>query len=206
MSTISSTTWTSLQTQLAAADVNADGTVSKSELPDAISEDSTLAQSIVDAADSDGDGALSQVEYSTFSATFANATGLSLLTAQESVTSLFAAGDSDGSATLSADELATALTTSTTAADTTTTASTDDGETGGSDDTTLSADVQAALDAVDATGDSAFDARDVAVGVLQAADEALRKAANSSKADASLDTNGDGTISATELASAILKA
>lgn len=206
MSTISSTdssTWTSLHTQLAATDTNADGIVSKNELVEAASEDSTLASAFVSAADSDGDGAMSQVEYSSFSSTFTSTTGRSLLTAQEdtsSVASLFASVDTDGSATISGEELATALIAASeedTSGETTETA-----EEESSDKTTLAADVQAALDAVDANSDGVFDARDVALGVLQAAGEAESK--NSTTAKKSADTDGDGIISATERTTAIL--
>lgn len=207
MTTITdSSSWTSLQARLAAADTNADGIVSKSELTDAASEDTNLTTDIVAAADTDGDGALSQVEFTSFASTFNATTGLSLLSAQEdtsSVASLFASADTDGSATLTSTELAAALTaTAASEDDTASTDTTTADSTTTSDTTTVSADVQAALDTVDATGDGVFDSRDVAKGVLQAASDASEK--QSLKTVKSADTNGDGTVSATEAAAALL--
>lgn len=209
-----SSSWTSLQTLIAAADSNGDGTVSESELVSAVSDDSSnVAAAIVTAADSDGDGAVSLMEFSNFADTFSATTGMALLSAQEqssAVVSLFTGMDADGSATLDSDELAAGLTASTdstdeseetaeTTEDTSTSTSTD------SEETTVSEDVQALIDAIDTNGDGVFDKTDTALRVLQAAGDAEATDDDddlTSSLVTTLDSNGDGSLSEEELKAA----
>lgn len=208
MSTVSmsNSTLSALQTQLALADTNADGNVSKSELAAAVKKDAALTKTLVDYADNDGDGEMSQVEYSSFANSFSSATGLSLLSAQETPAKLFAKADSNGSATVSAKELSAALT----ASDETAISSPGEGFTpiapASKQRTSVSSEVKAALDKVDSTGDGTFNANDVAAGVLQASNAAAlaNQQTGIFKSTKSMDVNGDGTVSATEAAMAIL--
>ncbi|WP_205762307.1 EF-hand domain-containing protein [Magnetospirillum aberrantis] len=203
-----SSTWTSLQTLIAAADANGDGTVSETELVSAVTdESSSVASAIVTAADSDGDGAVSLMEFSSFADTFSSATGMALLSAQEqssAVVSFFTGLDSDGSATLDSDELTAGLTATEDSSETEVTV-TEEEETSESEDTyTVSDEVQALLDAIDTNGDGAFDKSDVALRVLEAAGEAESKNDDdlTSSLVTTLDANGDGTLSDEELQAA----
>ena len=205
-----SSSWTSLQTLIANADANADGTVTESELVDAVSDDATnVAEQIVAAADTDGDGSMSLLEFNSFATTFSSATGLALLSAQEessATVSFFATLDSDGSATLSSSELAAGLTATTEeTTEDTATATTADDDTTTEDTTTVSEDVQALIDAIDTNGDGVFDKSDVALRVLAAAGEAEAKNDDedlTSTLVTTLDSNGDGTLSDEELQAA----
>jgi|GEM_PF-6375292 len=201
-----SSSWTSLQTLIANADANADGTVTESELVDAVSDDSTnVAEQIVAAADTDGDGSMSLLEFNSFATTFSSATGLALLSAQEessATVSFFATLDSDGSATLSSSELAAGLTATT---EDTATATTEDDDSTTEDTTTVSEDVQSLIDAIDTNGDGVFDKSDVALRVLAAAGEAEAKNDDedlTSTLVTTLDSDGDGTLSDEELKAA----
>lgn len=207
-----SSSWTALQTLIAAADSNGDGTVSQTELVAAVTDDSsTVAEAVVAAADADGDGAVSLMEFSNFADTFSSTTGMALLSAQEqasAVVSFFTTLDADGSATLDADELAAGLTATAEESDDTTeeAAVTADDSSETEDTATISDDVQAVLDAVDTNGDGVFDKADVALRVLQAAGEAEAKNNDDDDLTSSLvttlDANGDGTLSTEELEAA----
>lgn len=204
-----SSSWTSLQTLIANADANADGTVTESELVDAVSDDATnVAEQIVAAADSDGDGSMSLLEFNNFATTFSSATGLALLSAQEdssAAVSFFAGLDSDGSATLSNSELAAGLTATDDTSKEAAAATTEDEDTTTDKTSTISEDVQALIDAIDTNGDGVFDKSDVALRVLQAAGEAEAKNDDedlTSTLVTTLDSNGDGTLSDEELQAA----
>lgn len=181
MTSVSSTDTSSLTDILLAADLNGDGVVTAAEIASAAGtagvDDATLAQEVIDAVDTDGDGSASMLEFSNFASQFSADSGLVLLSSQESssaVSSLFSSLDSDGDASVTASEIAAALAsasseTSSDSTDETTTSSSSSTDT---TDASSTEDVLDALSAVDANSDGVFDKNDVALEVLQAAGDA----------------------------------
>ncbi|MFD2235330.1 EF-hand domain-containing protein [Phaeospirillum tilakii] len=146
VTTPDSSTWTKIQQKLAAADTNGDGVVSPQELAGALSGNSDTVNALIDDADTDGDGALSVSEFVTFSDRFSAATGLTLLSAQETDSALakaFATLDSDNSGKISAKELSSAS-------------------------SLVSDDIKQQIDLVDRTGDGTFNQDDIARMLMQA--------------------------------------
>lgn len=192
VSSTDSSAWTTLQKQLAAADTDKDGVISKDELVSALASSSGTVSELVSDADADEDGAVSLSEFISFADRFSSTTGLALLATQENdaaLTSLFSTIDTDGSASLSSSELRSASTvlknvesyaeqiaalaeaiTKSAAASTSASATTG---------YTIPSDVQKLLDDIDRNSDGTFDKKDI-VRMLLEADGTIKPQASSS--------------------------
>lgn len=213
VSSVDTSSLTALQKLLAEADTNADSVISESELKTALSSDGSAAAALVSEADGDGDGAVSLSEFASFAEKFATDTGMALLSAQEgssALTSLFTELDSDGSATLTADEVSALLTASTEEEESATTDETTTEETTTTTSTetatgiSITTDVEELLSSVDATGDGVYDKTDTAKLFLDAEQAAAKKRAEQDSdadtklftaATSALDTDKDGIVS-----------
>lgn len=186
------------------ADINGDGIVAQSELQTAIGSDSSVATEMVSAADANGDGAMSGTEFASFAEKFSTQTGMALLNAQEStaaVGALYAALDTNGSGSLTATEMTTAVaaaaaaeaavdsTTSdsgseSTASDTSTdddAADTDTSSASGSGSNSSAWDDL--LAEYDVTGDGVINKDDMAIRMLKAAQDKEAEKADENKLD-----------------------
>jgi len=201
VSSTDSSAWTTLQKQLAAADTDKDGVISKDELVSALASSSETVSELVSDADADEDGAVSLSEFISFADRFSSTTGLALLATQENdaaLTSLFSTIDTDGSASLSSSELRSASTvlrdvesyaeqiaalaeaiTKSAAASTSASATT----TG----YTIPNDVQRLLDDIDRNSDGTFDKKDIVRMLLEADGTIKPQASSSNNTDSLLD-------------------